>query len=173
MKHKLPEIIKLQRGFTLIELLIVITILTVLSVAVFTALNPAQRLRDAKDARRATDVQEILTSIHQAIIDNGGSIPTNLPISGTERMIGIGGTSPECGTAVAVKGCNVPASQACANLLSGTINISNYLASLPVDPTGGSTYNSSITGYAVNNTNGIITIKACGAEGTNNISASR
>jgi len=37
-----------QKGFTLIELLVAITIVAILAVSVFVALNPAQRLKDAK-----------------------------------------------------------------------------------------------------------------------------
>ena len=47
MKNFLPRNFK-QTGFTLIELLLALTIITILSVVVYAALNPAQRLSDSK-----------------------------------------------------------------------------------------------------------------------------
>lgn len=169
-----------QKGFTLIELLIVIVIIATLAVTVFVALDPAKRLQDARNARRTSDVQSILTAIHQSIVDNGGSMPTNLPAAGSERMIGTGGggVGQPCEATVTTGGCNHPASQACASLRTGAINISKYLASLPIDPTGGTTYTVDRTGYsvAVETATNIVTVKACGKEGgvgVPNISVSR
>src|SRR5260221_29454 len=75
-------------GFTLIELLIVITIIATLAVVVFVALNPAKRLADARDSRRTADVDTVLTAIHQAIVDNKGSLPTNMPSTNNEAQLG-------------------------------------------------------------------------------------
>ncbi|KKU91261.1 MAG: hypothetical protein UY21_C0011G0040 [Microgenomates group bacterium GW2011_GWA1_48_10] len=158
-----------SKGFTLIELLLVITIIAVLAVAVFAALNPAQRLSDAKDARRTSDVDTILTAVHQSIIDNQGTLPTNMPAAGTTKQIGTGAT----GCAISNTNCTIAAVD-CVDLMSGTQNLSAYLASMPIDPTGGTTYTAAQTGYGVvADTNGIVTITACGTEGTTTISASR
>lgn len=163
-----------KRGFTLIELLIVVTIIATLAVTVFVALNPAQRLKDAKDARRQSDVDSILTAIHVAIVDNKGSVPTNLPAAGAERQLGTG-SSVDCATALAANGCSTPASTACADLMTGAINVAKYLKSMPIDPSGGTTYTALKTGYSVaRDANDIITITACGKEGTGpNIQSSR
>ena len=59
-----------NKGFTLIEILLVVAILSVLLVVVFASLNPAQRLIDARNARRWNDVNQVLTAIHECIIDN-------------------------------------------------------------------------------------------------------
>lgn len=160
------------RGFTLIELLIVITIIATLAVAVFVALNPAKRINDAEDARRASDVDSILTAIHQAIVDNKGSIPTNFPAVGVEAQLGTG-TAAQC-SPLATGGCAVLAAQACVNLMADVaIDLIPYLKSMPIDPTT-TTFSSVNTGYAVvRDANGIITVKACGTEGATNISASR
>jgi prepilin-type N-terminal cleavage/methylation domain-containing protein len=159
----------INKGFTLIELLLVVAIISVLAVVVFVALNPSQRLKDAKDARRTTDVDSILTAIHQSIVDNKGTLPTNLPAAGTEAQLGTGAS----GCAIATGGCAVTAT-ACADLLTGSQNLAKYLKTLPVDPTGGTTYTASHSGYAVVvDTNGIVTVKACGTEGTTNIASSR
>lgn len=166
-----------RKGFTLIELLIVITIIATLAVTVFVALNPAQRLKDARDARRTTDVETILTAIHQSIVDNKGSNPTNLPAAGQERQLGTGDATVAagCGTAIATNGCNTPAFTACADLMTGSINISKYLKTMLIDPSGGTTYTAVKTGYSVaRDANDIITITACNKEGTGaNIQASR
>jgi prepilin-type N-terminal cleavage/methylation domain-containing protein len=151
-------------GFTLIELLVVITVISTLAVVVFVALNPAQRLKDARDARRVNDVQSLLTAIHEYTVDNKGSLPTGL--STTETQLGTGGT----GCAISTGGCTVAAT-ACLDL---STPLAKYLKSTPVDPLGGSTYTAAKTGYsAVVDANGIVTVRACGTEGSSNISASR
>ena len=165
-----------RKGFTLIELLIVIVIIATLAVTVFVALDPAKRIKDARDARRTSDVQSILTAIHQSIVDNKGSPPSFLPV-GAERQLGTGdGTvAAGCGTAIATNGCNTPALTACADLMTGAINISKYLKTMPTDPSGGTTYTPVKTGYSVAvDANNIVTITACAKEGTGgNIQASR
>ncbi|MBI4079056.1 MAG: type II secretion system protein [Candidatus Levybacteria bacterium] len=148
-----------SKGFTLIELLVVITIITALGVAVFVALNPAQRLADARNARRTTDVDTILSAIHQYIVDEG-SAPTGL--STTEKQLGTAAT----GCAIATGGCAVAGAADCLDI---TAPLASYLKSIPADPNG----TASLTGYsAVQDANGIVTIKACAAESTT-ISASR
>ena len=52
----------LKKGFTLIELLIVISILGILAVAVLSAINPVEQLKKARDARRKSDVAELLNA---------------------------------------------------------------------------------------------------------------
>lgn len=169
---------KNQKGFTLIELLVVISIIAVLAVVVFVALNPAKRIIEAKNARRQTDVDSILTAIHESIVDNKGTLPTNLPAAGQERMLG-SGTAVDCAVAVGTNGCTVPADTACADLMTGGQNLTTYLQSMPIDPTAGTTWTAVRTGYSVAQaTGGIITIRACGkevptGETVPNISASR
>lgn len=160
------------KGFTLIELLIVIVIIATLAVTVFVALNPAQRLKDTKDARRTSDVQSILTAIHQAIVDSRGSYPTNFPAVGVEAQLGTG-TAAQC-SPLATGGCNVLAAQACVNLMADVaVDLIPYLKSMPIDPTT-TTFSSVNTGYSVvRDANGIVTVRACGTEGATGISASR
>ena len=156
----------LEKGFTLIELLVVITIIAALAVTVFVALNPGQRLKDARDARRTSDVDSVLTAIHQYIVDNKGQAPTGLTT--TEMQLG----TATSGCAVATGGCNVTAA-ACLDL-SGAL--AKYLKSIPTDPLNGT---ASTTGYSVvQDANGLITVRACGTgtgttEGLLNIYSSR
>lgn len=154
---------KSKQGFTLIELLLVIGIIAVLAVVVFVALNPAQRFKDARDARRTSDVDTLLSAIHSSTVDNKGTLPTALSAGMSEAQLGTG-----TGCAIATGGCAVT-TDACLNL---TTPLVKYLKSIPIDPT--STYTAAKTGYSVVvDSNGIVTIKACATEGTTNISASR
>lgn len=150
-------------GFTLIELLIVIAIIAALAVVVFVSLNPVKRLSDARDARRTTDVETMLTAIHTYIVDNKGSLPTGLSTSMVETQLGTAAS----GCAIATGGCAVAAA-ACLDL---STPLAKYLKSIPQDPKTGT---AATTLYSVLvDANNIVTIKACGTEGTTNISQSR
>jgi len=144
---------KKLRGFTLIELLVVIAIIAVLATVVFVALNPSKRFTDARNSRRFSDSETILTAIHEFAVDGGGALPTG--ITTTEKQLGtcISGGATLCPTAQAV----------CLDLSGGTL-LGKYLKTIPIDPqqaTGTTT-----TGYSVvTDTNGIVTVKACSAEG--------
>lgn len=156
-------------GFTLIELLIVITIIAILATVVFVALNPIQRFRDARNSRRWTDINNILTALHECIIDNDGlttdCIPANeadggdaIVFDGTEYEIVISASG-------ANSGCDSPCSNADSDdciALDAATDFSAYLKELPVDPsevtTGHTEYQISI------DTNNIITITSCAAE---------
>ncbi len=153
---KLP---KNEKAFTLIELLLVVAIIATLAVVVFVALNPAQRLKDSKDARRTSDVDTILSAVHEYIIDNKGVLPTTSPLNEIQL-----GTSA-VGCAIGTGTCSANGT-ACLDLTS-TLN--KYLKSIPIDPTGvvGATkYTMAV------DSNNIVTVKACAAD-TSTISASR
>jgi len=173
MKKILP--ITHKKGFTLIELLVVIAIIATLAVLVFVALNPATRLEDARDARRVSDVNSILTAIHEAIVDNDGSNPTNMPAAGVIKQLGTA-TDSTCALTVGAGGGNCTAtSTGCVDLMANVaIDLIPYLASMPIDPLGtGGGYAGTDTGYTVvQDANGIVTITACAAENTT-VSASR
>ena len=154
-----------RKGFTLIELLIVIAIIAALAIAVFVALDPAKRVTDAKNARRTSDVDTILTAVHAAIVDNKGTLPSPLTTSYTQTQLGTGAT----GCNLAVNGCT--SGGACVNL---SASLDKYLKSIPVDPSGGTTYTAAKTGYTVAvDANNIVTVSACGAENSASVSASR
>lgn len=156
------KLFKKQNGFTLIELLLVIAILSILGVVVFVALNPAQRFKDSRDARRTQDVDTILTAIHASIVDSKGTLPVGLTASMSEAQLGTG-----TGCTVATGGCAVTTA-ACLDL---STPLAKYLKSIPMDPNGGT---AAKTNYSVVvDANGLVTVKACGTEGTVNVSASR
>jgi prepilin-type N-terminal cleavage/methylation domain-containing protein len=153
-----------NKGFTLIELLVVITIIATLAVVVYVALNPGQRLKDTRDARRTSDMDSILTALHQYIIDNDSTSPGGL--STVEQQLG----TATSGCAVSTGGCSVTAA-ACLDL---STPLAKYLKTIPVDPLGSPTYAAGKTGYtAVQDSNGLVTVRACATEGTNNIYSSR
>lgn len=137
---------KTNKGFTLIELLVVIAIIAILAVVVFVALDPVTRFEDARDARRWTDVDSILTATHECIVDNDGS----LAICGITDNL-----SHTLGTAD----------------LDLSTEFAAYLKSIPEDPSTGTAAD---TGYSIlADTNNIITITADDAEGAAGISVSR
>lgn len=149
-----------KKGFTLIELLVVIAIIAILAVLVFVALNPVERFQDARDSRRWTDVNSILTAIHEYIVDNDGDLPTGLSTGMGETQLG---TCSSGGAALCTG-----AAAACVNL--ATV-LAPYLKSIPLDPSDGT---APTTGYSVTvDSNNIVTIKACGAENEVTLEVSR
>ena len=160
---KLPT----KKGFTLIELLVVIAIISVLAVVVFVALNPAQRLKDAKDARRTADVDTILTAVHASIVDAKGTLPAGLATGMAEVQLGTAAS----GAAIANTNCTSVTTAA----LDLSTPLVKYLKTMPISPvSGATTYTAALTGYSVVvDANNIVTVKACGTEGTITISASR
>lgn len=152
-----------QEGFTLIELLLVIMVIVALAVTVFVALNPTKRLADARDARRTADVDAILTATHQYIVDNKGALPTG--VATIEKQLGTAGA----GCTISTGTCN-STTTACLDL-SATSSLGTYLKTIPVDPKIGTAASTSYSIIA--DTNGIVTVKACGVENLPSITSSR
>lgn len=154
-----------QSGFTLIELIIVIVLISALAFIVFFVINPSQLLRESRDARRTKDVETILTAVHKSITDNKGALPVGLSTGMAEAQLGTAST----GCTISTGGCSVTATS-CVDV---SASLTKYLKSIPIDPTGGSLYTSSQTGYSISvDANNLVTVKACGAEGTTPISQS-
>ena len=129
-----------QKGFTLIELLVVIAIIAILAVVVFVALDPAKRFADARDSRRWSAVNNILTAVHESIVDNGGTLPTGLSTSMSSTELG-----------------------SCATCVDLSTPLAAYLKSIPLDPSTGTATN---TGYSIEvDANNIVTVTADDAEG--------
>ena len=63
------KINKSRKGFTLIELLVVIAIIAILSVVVILTLNPAELLRQSRDANRVTDMATLKSAISLYLAD--------------------------------------------------------------------------------------------------------
>ncbi|MFC1790713.1 type II secretion system protein [Patescibacteria group bacterium] len=149
------EKVKTQ-GFTLIELLVVIVIISILAVTVFVALNPVQRFADARNSRRWTAVNNILTAIHECIVDNDGSTSPCIGSLSADTKYEI--------VSDAVAGCDDVCTNAGADTSCADVDtlLGAYLKELPVDPGGVTTGH---TGYeVVIDSNNIVTVTACAAE---------
>lgn len=147
----------MDKGFTLIELVIVVVIIAILTLTAVVALNPVKRLQDARNAHRCSNVDSILTAIHEYVVDNNGALPAGITM--TEQQLGtcVSGGNSICTTAAA----------ACLDLSSP---LAKYLKSIPVDPLG----SASTTYYSVvKDANNIVTVKACDAEDGATIQTSR
>lgn len=64
-----------ETGFTLIEMIIVIAILGILAVVVITAINPAERQAQARDAGRKTTVLQLGHAAQSFGVANNGNYP--------------------------------------------------------------------------------------------------
>lgn len=64
-----------ESGFTLIELLVVIAVLGVLAGVVFVAINPSQRIMQARDAQRKNDIGSLTQGVESYITLKSGTIP--------------------------------------------------------------------------------------------------
>ncbi len=139
---------KIKKGFTLIELLVVISIIAILATVVFVALDPVTRFADARNSRRFSDINNILTAVHEYVVDNKGALPAGLTA---------GQAATELGSCVG-----------CDNL---AVPLAKYLKSMPVDPQGGTASNSAYT-VAVD-ANRLVTISATNAENSVSVEVSR
>lgn len=151
---------KKKPGFTLIEILLVIGIIAVLATVVVVALDPAKRFADARNARRLSDIESILSAVQQYIVDNKGALPSGLDM--TERQLGTASSgcavSGNCGVTV----------DACLDMSS---DLAKYLKEVPYDPGNGT---SSTTHYSIGaNANNIVTVIACDSTDSTIASVSR
>ncbi len=165
----------LRRGFTLIELLVVIAIVGILVAVVFVALDPAQRFRQARDAVRQNDVQEILSAIKLHQVDNDGSYLASVAAltAGEVYMIMDGATVVGCDDNNASCDTAVTDDNNCVDL-SGLVD--QYLEDVPISPAGAVTWDAATegTGYTLErDADGIVRVRACESEDTTEISAAR
>jgi len=158
-------------GFTLIELLIVIGIISVLAAIIFVAVDPARRFSEARNAQRWSEANAVLNSILKCTVDNNGTLPSAVgsATAGTFYMIGTGASFSGCTdqATTAVMGLG-------ASTCEGTTTLApDYIASMPIDPTGGS-WDAAKTGYyIVRTSSGRITVGACAGERSEKISVTR
>lgn len=158
-------------GFTLIELLIVIGIISVLAAIIFVAVDPARRFAEARNAQRWSEANAALNAILKCTVDNNGTLPSNLntAANGTYFMIGTGSDAT---------GCTAQATSAVLNLGASTCEGSttlapDYLATMPVDPVGGSWTAAKSGYYIIKSSSGRITVGVCAPERGEVISVTR
>jgi len=145
-----------KKGFTLIELIIVIAIIAILAAAVFVAIDPTRRFNESRNARRSSDIATILEAVKKNQADNGGTLYTTID-SLTEDLYYTIGTCTTGGNS----DCTAQTTQAsCVDLSSMP---TNYLATVPQDPSTGSEAKTDY--YLMKDSNGAITVGACDSEG--------
>ncbi len=163
---------KQKNGFTLIELLIVIAIIAIIAAVVFVALDPLTRFRDSRDAGRWSDISAVLSATKVDQVDNKGSYIAVISglTAGNVYMIGtaIAGCDDQnanCDTAVT-------SDASCVDLIG--LVTEGYLGSVPISPNGEGTWTAGVTGYTLSRAStGILTVRACESENTDEISVSR
>lgn len=168
------------KGFTLIELLIVIGILGILAAIILVAVDPAKRLRQARNARRASEVNALLNAILNYTVDYKGTLPASINTAtstGSVLLLGTGNVDPVSATTTLLAACPESLTGATgtiylANLAGDTAFVDSYISQLPVDPSGTNgtrTYDQTITGYYVQKTaKGRIQVGSCNPEDEGN-----
>lgn len=143
-----------KKGFTLIEVLLVIVIIAILAGIVLVAVNPGRQVSQANNAQRTSNVNAILSAVHQFAIDNRGALPA--AITATATVMGSGGTQADL----------------CTDL------VPTYIAAMPFDPTSTGAHFTDCTDYdtgytVITDANNRITVAAPDAELTQVISVTR
>lgn len=158
-----------SKGFTLIELLLVIAIIAILALLIFVALDPATRFQDARDSRRFSDVNNILTAIKVDQVDRKGPYIPNIASATSTDIYLIG----DCTSGATAVTCDTtPTQVACLDLAE--LVTQGYLGSIPVSPNGAGTWTASSTGYTLTkNTAGSVTVRSCESENTAEITLTR
>lgn len=145
-----------RKGFTMVELIIVIAIIAVLAAGIFVAIDPARRLHEARNSRRQTDVASMLDALIKIQADNRGTHYTTVAAATAGNFYVIGTSAAGCNTT-----CTAKTTQAACLDLSAVPT--NYLASIPVDPSTGTAANTDY--YISKSATGTLTVGACDAEG--------
>jgi len=155
---------KNQKGFTLVELLVVIAIIVILFAVILVAVDPPQRLGQARDAVRRQDVRDILEAVQQYAVDNDGDYPAGIDAVTTSFQV-LGTAGSGCDTT-----CTAETTVAACLDLSGDL-VETYLAEIPIDPKTGDATN---TDYAIDQTaNDRVEVVACDPEIAGTISVKR
>jgi len=159
-------------GFTLIELLIVIAIIAIIASVVFVALDPLTRFRDARDSRRWTDVTATLSAIKLDQVDNGGTYESDIAALSAGSVYMIGTATTGCDDENVYCDTGVTADTSCVSL--NALVTEGYMGAVPVSSNGGGSWNASKTGYTIQrDSTGIITIRSCESENSDEIWVAR
>ena len=137
----------MRKGFTLIELLLVIAVIVALAITVFVALNPAQRLAEARDAKRVSDMSSFQDAMQ--LYQNDAAFAGQVPFLGTSGTIYISVPDPTATTTagsncagLALTGSYHCAASSTYQMVNGTgwipVNFTSVsstpFSQLPIDP---------------------------------------
>lgn len=170
----MSKLLKPKKGFTLIELLIVIAIIAIISAAVFVALDPLTRFKDARDSTRWSDITAVLSAIKLDQVDNGGSYLGTIDAmsAGYVYMIVDGATGSGCASYNGYCDTDVEGDAYCVNL-EGLVT-EGYLGDVPISPNGSGSWTTTHSGYTLQkDTTGIVTVRACESENSDEIWVAR
>ncbi len=124
---------KTYKGFSLIEILVVVALIVILATITIVAINPGKNFRDTRNAQRSADVNALLSAVTQYTTD-GKELPAGiLECSTTDWKVG-----SKIGTADG----NINL----APLLAGGTDGTDYMVSIPTDPSVGTAED---TGYVI------------------------
>lgn len=146
-----------QRGFTLLEILIVMALIAILIGIVIAALNPARQFANARNSTRYAQISTLMSAISSNMAEHNGTFTCSvgaLPSTATDMKSGAGGYD------------------------MGTCLVTNFLSSMPYDPSAsGAHWTSNAdydSGYTIaQGADGRITINAPSAELSQTISLTR
>jgi prepilin-type N-terminal cleavage/methylation domain-containing protein len=123
----------LERGFTLIEILVAIAIIGLLSAIIIVSLNNSRK--EARDAKRKSEIVQIRTAIQMYALNNGGVFPTRTT-SGCSFTDNTGGIClGHSSTMSCWLGWN--SSSGCDNL---NLALQPYMKNIPDDPLNNTSY---------------------------------
>ena len=138
-----------KRGFTLVELLVVIGILAILTAAVVVVLNPAELLRQSRDAQRLSDFDAIRSSISlylsTAITPTFQATECNYMNTGCFNMT----TASSANSSTLVDGTGWVAVNF-TELAAAEVGLGSPLSALPTDPVNNAAYHYAASFNATN-----------------------
>lgn len=148
-----------QRGFTLVEILIVLALIAILVGAVLVALNPGRQFANARNSTRYSHLNAIMNAISSNAVENNGVFT--------------------CASAGAIPATTTEMGSGTGLYNVAPCLVTEYLSSLPFDPSdtdaSWTSEASYATGYTISQdaTTDIITVTAPSAELSQTISISR
>lgn len=161
-----------QIGFTFIEIIGVFAILMILSGIAVVALRPQDHLKKARDIERFADTVAIAEAIKLYFVDHGGVHIPAVAGMNADMIAMIGSDTAACDSHNAWCDTPVAGQSACVDV--NELVASGYLAEIPVSPAGQTVWTSGKTGYTFEKSaGGVITIRACESESSDEIFLSK
>ena len=145
---------KTYKGFSLIEILVVVALIVILATITIVAINPGKNFRDTRNAQRSADVNALLSAVTQYTTD-GKVLP-----AGISECTAVW----SAGSSIGTEGINL------APLLAGGTDGTDYMVSIPTDPSEGTAAN---TGYVICTIGTRVQIAAPNAEAGKEIAVRR